>query len=79
VSESLHKEITLQQAADLLNVSRQYLVRLLDQGRIPCTKVGRRRAVPVADVLRFKAKRDQERKATLGELTGLSEECGGYE
>jgi excisionase family DNA binding protein len=71
-------QFTTQQAADLLNVSRQYLVRLLDEGRIPCTKTGKHRRVRMEDVVAFKEKRDGERKAALSELTRLSEDFGGY-
>lgn len=72
------KELTTQQAADLLNVSRQYLVRLLEAGQIPFSKVGKHRRLRIEDVLAFKAQRDQERRAKLEELTRLSEDLGGY-
>jgi excisionase family DNA binding protein len=73
------KELTTQQAADLLNVSRQYLVRLLDEGHIPYTKTGKHRRLRIEDVLAFKESRDRERKAALDELTQMSEELGGYD
>lgn len=73
------QELTTQQAADILNVSRQYLVRLLDEGRIPFTKTGKHRRVRIEDVLGFKEQRDRERKTGLDELTRMSEEFGGYD
>jgi excisionase family DNA binding protein len=73
------KEVTTQQAADLLNVSRQYLVRLLDEGRIPFRKTGKHRRVRVADVLAFKDQRDKDRRAGLRELSRLTQEFGGYD
>lgn len=73
------KELTTQQAADLLNVSRQYLVRLLDDNRIPHTKTGKHRRLKIEDVLRYKAERDRSRRLKLAEITRLGEEMeSGY-
>ncbi len=73
------KELTSQQAADLLNVSRQYLVRLLDEGKIPFRKTGKHRRLRIEDVLSFKEARDQEREEGLRELSRLTQEFGGYD
>ncbi len=73
------KELTTQQAADLLNVSRQYLVRLLDGGRIPHTKTGKHRRLRIEDVLSFKERRDADRRSALRDLTQLTEDLGGYD
>jgi excisionase family DNA binding protein len=75
----VHKELTTQQAADILNVSRQYLVRLLDDGKIPFSKTGTHRRVRFTDVMTYKAKRDRERRDSLDDLTRLSQEYGGYD
>ncbi len=73
------KEVTTQQAADLLNVSRQYLVRLLDDHRMPFRKVGKHRRLRIEDVLAFKEARDKDRRAGLRELSQLTQELGGYD
>lgn len=73
------KEVTTQQAADLLNVSRQYLVRLLDEGRIPFRKTGKHRRLRIEDVLAFKEERDKDRRAGLRELSRLTQDLGGYD
>lgn len=73
------KEITTQQAAVLLNVSRQYLVRLLDENRIPFRKTGKHRRLRTEDVLAFMDKRDKDRAAGLRELSQLTQDLGGYD
>ncbi|MBA3945095.1 MAG: helix-turn-helix domain-containing protein [Herpetosiphonaceae bacterium] len=73
------KVLTTQQAAALLNVSRPYLVKLLDQGLIPHTMTGRHRRVRFADVLQYKAQRDARREEGLVQLAQLSQELGLYD
>lgn len=73
------REVTTQQAADLLNVSRQYLVRLLEAQRIPFRKTGKHRRLRIEDVLAFKEKRDKDRRAGLRALSQMTQEFGGYD
>jgi excisionase family DNA binding protein len=73
------KELTTQQAADLLNISRQYLVRLLEEGRISHRKTGTHRRLRIEDVLAFKEDRDRSRRSALRELSRMTQEFGGYD
>jgi excisionase family DNA binding protein len=73
------KALTTQQAADILNVSRQYVVRLVNEGRLPATRTGKHRRLRMEDVLAFKRVRDAERRRALDELSMLTEEFGGYD
>lgn len=73
------KEITTKQAADMLNVSRQFLVRLLDRGDIPYHPVGTHRRLRVSDVLAYRERRAEFRQSKLDELTQASQDVeGGY-
>jgi excisionase family DNA binding protein len=73
------KELTSQEAADILHVSRPHLIKLLDRGEVPFHLVGTHRRVQIEDVLTYRDRRDAERDAALRELTRLSEELpGGY-
>lgn len=76
----IHAELTTQEGADMLNMSRPTFVKLLDEGMIPFFKAGNRRKVRYTDVQHYKSKLEAQRLETLAELSALDQEMGmGYE
>ncbi|WP_028962019.1 helix-turn-helix domain-containing protein [Sulfobacillus thermosulfidooxidans] len=73
------EELTTQQAADLLRVSRPYLIKLLEKGQIRYHYVGSHRRIRMGDLLDYKRNRDSLRKAHVNEMVRVSESLGLYE
>lgn len=76
----IHAELTTQEAADMLNVSRPHLVKLLEEGVLPFHKTGKHRRIRFADLMGFKAEQDRANERAMEELAKQAQELQlGYE
>jgi len=73
-----HAELTTQQAAELLNVSRPHVIKLLDQGLIRYRLVGRHRRILASSVLEYRRAQQRDARGAADELASLSEDLGLY-
>lgn len=74
----MHAELTTQQAADLLNVSRPHIVKLMDEGALPMHKVGTHRRIYASELITYQHRRDLETRAAADELSQVTEDLELY-
>jgi excisionase family DNA binding protein len=75
----IQPDLTTQEAANLLNISRPYLITLIDRGDLPCRKVGKHRRILSTDLVIYKQQKYRLRATALDELAALSQELDmGY-
>jgi excisionase family DNA binding protein len=75
----IHAELTTQEAADLLNVSRPYLIKQIEAGEIPHHKIGRHRRIRFNDLIAYKERVDADRVQAIDELVAQTEALGLYD
>lgn len=75
---SINKELTTQEAAALLNVSRPFLIKILEQGKLNYRLVGTHRRIHFDDLMDYKRGCDRKRSQLLDEMVQISEEAGAY-
>jgi len=74
----VHAELTTQEAANILNVSRPHMVKLLEKGNLPFHKIGRHRRVLFADLMEYKKRRENENLNAMQALADQAQDTGMY-
>lgn len=75
----IHAELTTQEAANLLNISRPFLIKLLDSGKLKFHKVGTHRRIKFTDLESYREERELQRRAAMDALAAQAQELGmGY-
>jgi len=74
-----NQEMTTQQAADILNVSRPHLIKLLENNQIPYVKTGSHRRIKVKDIIDYKEQRDIQCRKSLTEMKDIMQENGLFD
>ena len=72
-------EVTTQKAAEILGCSRPHLIKILEEGKIPFTKVGRHRRIMFEDVVAYKRKMKEEQKQHIIDIMSADKEDGLYD
>lgn len=74
----VHAELTTQEAANILNVSRPHMVKILEEGKLPFHKIGRHRRVLFADLMEYKKRRENESLNAMQALADQAQDTGMY-
>ena len=75
---SIPDELTLQQAAEILHVSRQFVMQLIEAGTLPAAISGSQRRLHLQDVLTYKQEQSERARKAIDEIAALSQESGNY-
>lgn len=75
----VHAQLTTQDAADLLNISRPFLIKLLDKQELPYHRVGTHRRIRFGDLMAYRERRAADRRKSLDRLAHMSQEYGLYD